>query len=101
VNSEAGKQGWLELVPGHLAEWGLPGWGGVARSAGYRQPEAMRRAATPQRRAWRVEAKDGNGQKKPVYPRASDPMGADTGVNLCPRARVRVQSCAQRAKVDG
>ncbi|CAD6228992.1 unnamed protein product [Miscanthus lutarioriparius] len=38
----------------------------------------------------RAAAKDGNGKEKPVCPWALDPVGADTGVNLCPRAWTRV-----------
>ena len=44
---------------------------------------------------------DGNGHIKSAYPRAPDPAGADTGVNMCPRARVRVKICAQRAILHG
>ena len=48
-----------------------------------------------------VPTKDGNGQEISAYPRAPDPAGEDTGANLCPRARARVGSCAQRAKLHG
>jgi len=34
---------------------------------------------------------DGNGYKISAYPRIPNPMGADTGMSLCPRARARVQ----------
>jgi hypothetical protein len=35
------------------------------------------------------EGKDGNKRQIPAYPRAGNPMGADTGVIPRPRARAR------------
>jgi len=48
-----------------------------------------------------IECKDGNGRRKSVCPRAPDPAGADTGVDLCLRARARILGCAQRALTYG
>jgi hypothetical protein len=56
-------------------------------------------SSTPTGQSTHPVAKDGNGQKKSAYPRAPDPAGADTGINLCPRARVRAESCAQQANL--
>ena len=36
-------------------------------------------------------ARDGNGYEISAYPRIPNPTGADTGLSLCPRVRVRVQ----------
>ena len=77
-------------------------------------PRARARAQVAARGGWRARVraceatiraditKDGNGQKKPAYPRAPDPAGADTGMNLCPLARARTQVAARggwRARV--
>jgi len=54
--------------------------------------------------AWRARAaavKMATGRKKTRVPAGTRPVGADTGVNLCPRARVRVQSCANGQRLMG
>ena len=52
----------------------------AAVPAEYREPLGAKSSA---KEAW---VKMATGIKKPAYPRATDPAGADTGMNLCPRA---------------